>query len=146
MTSIINHFPPVVSTPVSAHPLLLPLLVGYCVVAQCHHRLLLSWHAAVQQSMLLLPAIFSAIHWLLPLGSLVTSHRPPLLPQLPALVDCCVVVRHPLLSLHAVLQPLTLALPATFATNPGLLSSGGLLSSHHQPLPLSTLVDCCFLH
>jgi hypothetical protein len=42
----------------------------------------------------------------------------PLLPPLPhpgLLVVCCLVVRRPILSSHAIMQPLTLLLPAAFA-------------------------------
>ncbi len=45
---------------------------------------------------------------------------PPLLPlPLPRrlLVGCCIVVRRPISSLHAVMRPLTLSLPAAFADN-----------------------------
>jgi hypothetical protein len=36
---------------------------------------------------------------------------------LPSLVGCCVVVRHPLLSLHAVMRLSTVSLQAAFAAN-----------------------------
>jgi hypothetical protein len=42
-------------------------------------------------------------------------HCPPLL--LPSFVGCCIVFHRPLLSLQAIMQPLTLLLPAAFAAN-----------------------------
>jgi hypothetical protein len=73
----------------------------------------------------------------------VSSPAPacPLLLQ--SLVCCCVVVRHLLLSLHAVVQLLTLFLPAAFATNRQPLPSGGLDTSRCLPLLLLLFVGCC---
>ncbi len=57
---IINHFPQVVSTPASACPLPLLLLVGWCIDVCCHLPLLSS-HVIVQPSMLLMPALLLPI-------------------------------------------------------------------------------------
>jgi hypothetical protein len=55
-------------------------------------------------------------------------HHLPLL-LIPLFVGCCVVVCHPLLSLHAVMRPSTLSLTASFAAN------------CHPPLPRLLLLQ-----
>ncbi len=88
----------------SALNLLLPSFVDCYAVVRCL-RPLLSSHAIVQLSTLLLPATFAANHQPLPSDSLVTTHRPPLL--LPSLVSFFVIVPHLLLSSSCCCPPLT---------------------------------------
>jgi hypothetical protein len=62
------------------------------------------------------------------------------------LVGCCIVVHHLFLSLHAILQPLALLLPAAFAANCQPLPLGGLNTSCFLPFAapiVGWLLPCC---
>ena len=79
----------------------------------------------------------------LPSGALVNCPHPPL--PLPPLVGCCIVVHRPIsLSLVARCHATVITLVA-FTANPGLLPSGGLVTSRCLPLPLLTMVGCCIV-
>ncbi len=96
----------VASLPANACPLLLPLLVGCCiVVGPAAH--FLSSHAIVWPSMLLPRAAFAENYQPLPSDGFITS--PCLLLLLPLLVDCCIVVCRPFLSLSCCHPLLTLS-------------------------------------
>jgi hypothetical protein len=139
---IVNHCPQAVSSLAPACTLLLLLLVDYCAIV-C--RLLLSLHAIVRPLTLLLLAAFATFHQPLSSGGLDTSCCTPFAaPVIGWLLHCCPPLQ-PALSLHAVVQPSTLSLLATFSTNHQPLPSGSLVTSNHLPLLFASLVGCCIV-